>query len=228
MKTTLEPGDQAKTDFHYFCTLLHGDIGERMAQDAVTDKCFELCNKLRETIAAAQEFYGHDAPVKESVLIVDINTFERPTEAPLEKVKVSQFLIDILRQAFTRVPLTVLLLLGTIAVFGQNDALGYVARVATVYGDATELKILEQPSEPTSFTEGLILLKPGDTIRVGLRLSCKDPQYIWSGYRVRVKLSDSAYGHKYLGPDKKPLPKGCRILELIWPMKKGTSDIIPE
>ncbi len=226
MKTTLEPNDQAKTDFHYFCTLLHEDIGIRMAQDATTDKCFELCNNLRQIIADAQEFYGHDAPVNESVLIVDINTFDRPDEAPVQKIRVHRSAIDALRMVF-KIPVTVLFLMATISAFGQNDAIGYITRTATSYGDATELKVIE-PTEPVSFTEGLILYGAGDTVRVGLRLSCKEPQYIWSGYRVRVKLSDSAYGHKYLGPDKKPLPKGCQILEIIWPMKKGTKDIIPE
>jgi hypothetical protein len=226
MKTTSEPKDQAKTDFHYFCTLLHDDIGIRIQQDAVTDKCFELCNQIRQTIAEAQEFYGHDAPVNESVLIVDINTFERPKEKAVKKFRVPQSVIDILRMAF-KVSVIVLALTIPSAVFAQNDAIGYVTRTSTPYGEATELNVIE-PTEPVSFTEGLTLYGAGDTVRVGLRLSCKEPQYIWSGYRIRVKLSDSAYGHKYLGPDKKPLPKGCQILEIIWPMKKGTKDIIPE
>jgi hypothetical protein len=222
MKTT-QATDQEKTDFHYFCSLLHDDIGIRMAQDAVSDKCFELCNNLRQTIAEAQEFYGHDAPVDDEALMYDIDTFDPITQTKPEQkvIYLPQRIINLLRETFQQAFILILFLFFASSIcMAQNDALGYVARVATIHGDATELKILEPPLEPMSFKNGLTLLKPGDTIRVGLRLSCKDPQYIWSCYRIRVKLSDSATAFKYLDPNKNPLPKGCQILEIIWPFRK--------
>ena len=221
MKTT-QAADQARTDFHYFCSLLKDDVINRANSDAVDDKSFELCKNLQKIIEEAQEFYGHDAPVNESVLIVDIKTFEAPPEQSPKVVWVPQRIITLLRQTFQQAFVLILFLIPFVC-GAQNDALGYVARVSTIHGDATELKVIE-PSEPVSFTDGLVLVGAGDTVRVGLRLSCKEPQYIWSCYRVRVKISESATAFKYLDPNKKPLPKGCQILEIIWPFKK-TADL---
>lgn len=66
---------------------------------------------------------------------------------------------------------------------------------------------------------------PGDTTKIGIVLDCTRcidktvsttlDGVIWTGYKVRVKISETATATKFLMPDKTPLPKGCRIIQVI-------------
>lgn len=66
---------------------------------------------------------------------------------------------------------------------------------------------------------------PGDTTKIGIVLDCtrcKDKTVsttldgvIWTGYKVRVKISETATATKFLMPDKTQLPNGCRIIQVV-------------
>ena len=66
---------------------------------------------------------------------------------------------------------------------------------------------------------------PGDTTKIGIVLDCskcKDKTVstildgvIWTGYKVSVKISETATANKFLMPDKSPMPEGCRIIQLV-------------
>lgn len=190
-----------KTDFHYFCSLLIGDIQERAKNDTSGENETKLARKLVETIQDAQEFMGHNAPVDEGELMADIAGYEPDPYADRVTVwPISAFSMQLLRRAL----LTICLALVCIFGFSQHGQ---------AYAD-----YLAEQAAPTSVTPIIQRIwptvKPGDTVRVGLRTSCA-PSTIYTGYRIRVRLSDTASGIKYLGPDKQPIKKGCQILEII-------------
>ena len=53
-----------------------------------------------------------------------------------------------------------------------------------------------------------------DTLAIKFTLDCTQG-VIWSGYRIRRRISSTATGFIYLGPDKKRIRKGCNISAII-------------
>ena len=171
---------------------------ERAQFDGPTEKCQAMAKTLVETIKAAQEFEGVDAPEGEMDLMDDIQSFEAMVPAHKErvnKVKVSQSTIYRLRIDLAKSAVFFLILFFMpLLSFGQHKI------------------------QPVTESDGVefyqVQVKKRDTIPVRFVLSCF-PGVIWKGYKVSVRLSDSAKGNIFLGPDKKRLPNKCQIVQFI-------------